>query len=47
MFFKDIGWLHIYPEYGCDERDPNKFKRGIKAQQIDHKYPLPDHLKDD
>ncbi len=45
--FKDIGWLHIYPEYDCDERHLDKFKRGIKALQIDHKYPLPDHLKDD
>ncbi len=44
--FKDIGWLHLYPEYDCDERHLEKFKRGIKALEIQHKYPLPDHLKD-
>lgn len=44
--FKDIGWLHLYPEYECDERYLEKFKRGIKALDIRHKYPLPDILND-
>ncbi len=42
--FKDIGWLNLQP-YGCDERHIEKFKRGIKALKIKHKYPLPDKLK--
>ena len=42
--FKDIGWLNLKP-YGCDERHIEKFKRGIKALKIKHKYPLPDPLK--
>ena len=43
--FKDIGWLHLKP-YSCDERYIEKFKRGIKALGIEHKYPLPEKLKD-
>ena len=42
--FKDIGWLHLNP-YRCDERYLEKFKRGIKVLNIEHKYPLPDKLK--
>ena len=44
--FKDIGWLHLYPEYDCDETHLEKFKRGMKALGIQHKYPLPDIFKD-
>lgn len=42
--FKDIGWLYL-PECKCDEKSLEKFKRGIKALGIKHKYPLPDKLK--
>ncbi|MBE6930137.1 MAG: FAD-dependent oxidoreductase [Ruminococcaceae bacterium] len=42
--FKDIGWLHLNP-YRCDERYLEKFKRGIDALGIRHRYPLPDVLK--
>ena len=44
--FKDIGWLNLNP-YSCDtEERLDKFKRGIRALGIEHKYPLPDCLKE-
>lgn len=42
--FKDIGWLNLNP-YSCNEEHLDKFKRSIKALDLQHKYPLPDKLK--
>ena len=42
--FKDIGWLYL-PEGKCDAKNVEKFKRGIKALGIRHKYSLPEKFQ--
>ena len=47
--FKDIGWLYLNKEHDTSKKDRHalqKFKRGINALGIKHKYPLPEELKD-
>ena len=43
--FKDIGWFYLNNPHSVDEKTAEKFKRGIKALGIKHKYPLPNILK--
>lgn len=44
--FKDIGWLYLNEKYVGTEKEIQKFKRGIKALGIKHKYPLQKEFKD-
>ena len=47
--FKDIGWIYLNKEHDISKKDRHalqKFKRGINALGIKHKYPLPEELKD-
>ena len=44
--FKDIGWLYLGDDsYTGDEKKNEKFKRGIAALGIKHKYKLPKELE--
>lgn len=43
--FKDAGWLHFHP-YSCERPDmEDKYKRGIEALGLKHKYDLPNEIK--
>lgn len=43
--YKDLGWLHLHP-FSCDSpSNMNKFKQGINALSLEHKYDLPNELK--
>lgn len=41
---KESGWLNLNPP-DWDRAHTDKFKRGIKALGIEHKYPLPEEFK--
>ena len=40
--FKDIGWLSLHPYFCSDEKNLEKFKRGMRYLKLNHKYPLPE-----
>ncbi len=42
--FKDIGWLNLHPYHAETPEALEKFRRGIKALGLSHKYPLPEEL---
>lgn len=39
--FKDIGWWWLNTEYAQNPSEVEKFKRGVKALGLKHKYPMP------
>ena len=43
--YKDLGWIHLYPEQDWDLTHTEKFKKDIQSLGIEHKFPLPDELK--
>ncbi|MBE6695362.1 MAG: FAD-dependent oxidoreductase [Ruminococcaceae bacterium] len=40
--FKDIGWWHLHTEKSNSPESIEKFKRGVAALSLKHKYPMPE-----